>query len=73
MAAFTPAMTLALHELRLRTGEGCIDRYGRIVAAGEALPFDGATWLRLMTLGMVEPAGPLRIKLTAAGAAHDLN
>lgn len=61
----TPTMRKSLAELAARGSEGAIDRHGVVVAAGERLRFDSITWLRLVTLGLVEPAGPLR--LTAAG------
>ncbi|MCJ2134222.1 hypothetical protein MKK69_09170 [Methylobacterium sp. J-026] len=57
----------ALSALRAAGGEGAIDRHGGVVAAGERLPFLADTWLRLVTLGLVAGAGPLRIRLTAAG------
>jgi len=63
----TPTMRKALSALAERAGEGAIDRRGVVVAAGERLRFDSITWLRLVTLGLVEPAGPLRLRLTAAG------
>lgn len=71
MAGITPAMANAIRTLRDHTGEGAIDKYGRVVAAGEILQVDAATWLRLMTLGLLEPAGELRVRLTEAGFAHD--
>jgi len=57
----------ALVALHAAGGEGAIDRHGGIVAAGERLPFLADTWLRLVTLGLVTAAGPLRIRITAAG------
>lgn len=65
----TPTMRKALSALVEHSGEGAIDRHGVVVAAGERLRFDSITWLRMATLGLVEPAGPLRLRLTAAGRA----
>lgn len=43
------AMRHAEEWLRERGGTGIIDRYGRVVASGEAAgQFDAATWLRLV-------------------------
>jgi hypothetical protein len=61
------AQKTALRELSAAGGEGCIDKFGAVVAAGERLKFDPATWLRLFTLGHIEAAGPLRIRITASG------
>lgn len=66
--ALTDSQRDALVALLAAGGEGAIDRHdGDILAAGERLPFLADTWLRLVTLGLVAGAGPLRIRLTAAG------
>ena len=65
--ALTDSQRDALSALHAAGREGAIDRHGGVVAAGERLPFLADTWLRLMTLGLVAGAGPLRIRLTAAG------
>lgn len=57
----------ALVALHAAGGEGAIDRHGGVLAAGERLPFLADTWLRLVTMGLVTGAGPLRIRLTAEG------
>lgn len=45
----TATMRKAEKWLRERGGHGLIDRYGRVVAAGEvAKEFDASTWLRLV-------------------------
>jgi hypothetical protein len=63
----TPAQARALRTLADGNGEGCIVKHGAILAAGEMLPFLPVTFLRLITMGLVEGAGRNRIKLTAAG------
>ena len=46
------AQRRALVWLHDRGSEGVIDRYGRVVAAGEvAKHIDASTWLRLVSLG----------------------
>ncbi|KQO89450.1 hypothetical protein [Methylorubrum sp. SL192] len=65
--ALTDSQLDALRSLKAAGGEGAIDRHGGVLAAGERLPFLADTWLRLVTLGLVAGAGPLRIRLTAAG------
>lgn len=67
MTAATRAQVRALRHLMENSGEGAIDKTGFIVAAGERLKFMPETWLRLMTLRLVEPAGDLRIRVTDAG------
>ena len=65
----TEAQRRALRTLDHLNGEGSIDRYGRVVSAGERITADPATFLRLITLGMVKPDGPHRIAITDAGRA----
>lgn len=57
----------ALKALHDRGGEGVLDKAGWLVARGERIRFDTITWLRLVTLGMIEPAGPLRLRITTEG------
>lgn len=64
------AMQKALRFMAQGGGEGIIDQRGWVVCAGERGPFDAATWLRLVTEGMVEPAGRMRLRLSAAGKAE---
>lgn len=70
----------ALKGLADRTGSGAITKTGTVLAAGEIIgtyygdqlveAIGSATWARLMTLGMVEPAGPNRIRITDLGRAQ---
>lgn len=62
----TDAMQRAMKWLREHGGEGAIDKRGSIIAAGERSAFDSVTWLRLMSLGELEPAGPLRLRIPPA-------
>lgn len=57
----------AVKRLAEAGGEGVIDRYGRMIGAGEVLKNDASTWLRLVTYGVVAPAAPNRIALTELG------
>lgn len=65
----TPAQKDALLDLRRNGGEGVISKTGSLVVGGVRLPYLADTWLRLMTLGLVEPRGPMRLGLTNAGAS----
>lgn len=75
MSGLSKTQRLALSKLAEAGGEGVIDKIGRVVAAGEVLasqgiqpqPFASITWLRLVTTGHVESAGPGRLRLTDAG------
>lgn len=48
-------------------GSGVIDRFGFMVAGGERLSFDPATWLRLIIAGLVEVAPEAHLALSADG------
>lgn len=57
-------------------GEGAIVKSGAVLASGVILgerygcdAFSSVTWLRAATRGLVEPAGPLRLRITTAGRA----
>lgn len=63
----TPAMRQAVKRLANHGGDGVIDRYGRVIAAGEVLGKDAATWLRLMTFQVVLSGGPHRLVLSKIG------
>lgn len=63
------AQTRALRWLDNQGGEGVVDQYGRVLAAGELNGTDASTWLRLFTMSMVEPAGKHRLRITTAGRA----
>jgi hypothetical protein len=66
-AQLTRSMQSALRALAKHGGEGAIGFGGQIIAAGVPLRFPPETWLRLMTLELIEPAGPLRIRITSGG------
>ena len=63
-ATVSKAMKSALRAL-FQAGDGSIQAKG-ILAAGEMLPFDGKTWLRLQAAGLVEVGGT-RIRPTDKG------
>jgi hypothetical protein len=44
----------ALTWLREHSGDGCLDRHGVVLAAGELAPFMRSTWNALRDLGLVE-------------------
>lgn len=48
---FTSSCKRALAWINDREGHGVIDRYGKLMAKGEAAHFAPATWLRLVILG----------------------
>lgn len=60
----TPTQQEALDWLRQHQGSGAIDKFGRVIAAGERSKFEPITWLRLMTDNFIEPDGYLRIRVT---------
>lgn len=56
----TANQAAALKWLREHTGDGCFDRNGALLAAGESAPFMRSTWNALRDAGKVEiykPAG----------------
>ena len=56
MTQVTDAMHRATRWLADRTHEGILDRYGRMVSAGEvASHIAPQTWLRVIGAGLVEP------------------
>lgn len=77
MATLNPDHRRALKALLHHGGEGAIDRNGCLLAGGVTLgqyhgehlvsAFHSATWLRLVSLGMVERASDMRLRLTGAG------
>lgn len=54
---------LAIHE----AGSTVLASHGRLLAAGEFLPFEPITVLRLVGLGMIEFCEPARLRLTLQG------
>ena len=65
----TPTIRKALVALHNSGGSGALDKQGHVLAAGEILgpPFSAQTWLKAMTIGLIETAGPGRVKLTEEG------
>lgn len=56
----TPSQRDALDWLKKHNGDGCFDKNGVVLAAGESAPFMRSTWNGLRDLGLVEfynPAG----------------
>jgi hypothetical protein len=56
----TKTQIAALKWLRDRNGDGCLDKFGVVLAAGEGAPFMRSTWNVLRDAGLVEfynPAG----------------
>jgi hypothetical protein len=68
----SPAQRKALRFLNDRNGEGVIDRYGRLMCAGEVGKFMPDTWLRLMTAGLVKAAGRNRLRITPKGKSESI-
>jgi hypothetical protein len=70
----TDAQRNALKWLAEHTGDGCFDRHGVLLAAGETAPVRRSTWNILRGLGLVDiykPAGRGRgrVRLTEHGRA----
>jgi len=63
----TDPMRGAAKWLAEHNGDGHVERWGTIVAAGERAPIMVATWKRLQQLGFVEYYGRKRIRLTDSG------
>lgn len=62
-----PNLVAALRALDRVGAPAYIEFAGRILVAGEYLPFGAVTYLRLLTRGLVEGAGPDRIQISLAG------
>lgn len=75
--ALTVTQAKALRFIAERNGEGAVNKNGSLTCAGELAcadpnnpkhsQFSSATWLRLVTFGLLESAGPLRLRVTDAG------
>ncbi|WP_342711528.1 hypothetical protein AAFG13_06710 [Bradyrhizobium sp. B124] len=70
----THAQREALRWLSEHNGDGCFDRNGVLLAAGELAPFMRSTWNALAAVGLVEfynPAGKGRgrVRLTKGPGA----
>ena len=57
MQRLSKAQERALTWLTERGGSGTLDRYGRVLAAGETCSFHPTTWLRLVAVGRIEGWG----------------
>jgi hypothetical protein len=59
----------ALRWLGEHNGDGLVERWGTVVAAGERAPHTRQTWRTLHVAGLVEIYGPRsrRVRLTDAG------
>jgi hypothetical protein len=55
----TKAQQAALNWLTARGGDGCFDRNGVALAAGELAPFTRSTWNALRDAGRVEFYNPV--------------
>ena len=66
----TLTMQKARKWLEERGGSGVIDRYGRLLAAGELAPFADTTWLRLVAAGrLIGSDGHISLPPTDGGAS----
>lgn len=67
----TDAQKAALSWFAKHNGDGCFDRNGVLLAAGESAPHERKTWNHLRDLGLVElydlHTKRKRLRLTAAG------
>lgn len=63
----TKAQKEALKWLTEHNGDGCFDRYGTLIAAGEKAPVMRSTWNALRDAGLVEFYGHnnKRLRVTA--------
>jgi hypothetical protein len=59
----TDAQVMAIKSLSEAGGSGSIQAKGVILAAGQMLNVMPETWLRLMTVGLIEGDGPGRIRV----------
>jgi hypothetical protein len=63
----TDAMRRALEWLAAHNGEGCFDKRGCLLAAGERAPIARGTIAKLSLAGFLQAAGINRVRLTVAG------
>jgi hypothetical protein len=67
----TKAQQAALQWLNRHNGDGCFDRNGVLLAAGESAPHERKTWNVLRDLGLVEiydlHTKRKRLRITPAG------
>jgi len=74
MAMLTKSQRKALKWLTEHNGDGCFDRNGVLIAAGEPAPFMRSTWNVLEKFDLVEFYNPVgksygRLRLTQTEAA----
>lgn len=65
----TQAQQEAIKWLRGHNGDGCFDKHGVLVAAGECAPFMRSTWNALRELGIVQFYGPKRRRVRLSESA----
>jgi hypothetical protein len=65
----TDAQVMAIKSLSEAGGSGSIQAKGVILAAGQMLNVMPETWLRLMTVGLIEGDGPGRIRVVRGAHA----
>ena len=70
MSALTPSQNSAMRWLYNAGGDGSIQRGGVILCGGMRGRFLPETWLRLVTMGMIEPSGHYRIRVSEQGKAY---
>lgn len=70
MTKITDSQHKALRWLYNAGDDGLITRGGVILCKGQRGRFLPETWLRLMTLGMIDAGGPLRIKISGDGKSY---
>lgn len=68
----TKSQVNALTWLRQHNGEGCFDKHGVLLAAGETAPFRRVTWNTLRAAGFIEYYGKRRVRMIDnRGNIHD--
>lgn len=70
----TPEQAFALKWLFQRGGSGIVDRYGRLIAAGEVFPKGpSAVWMRLLAVGyLMGSDGRIGLTWAASERAEEL-
>lgn len=66
MKKITPSMQKALVAVHAGGCHGILDRYGKLIVAGERLSFETQTYLRLVSYGLLVGSSG-RLSLTSAG------
>lgn len=70
MSDLTTSQQSAMRWFYNAGASGSIQKGGVILCAGQRGRFLPETWLRLVTLGMIEGEAPLRIKISDAGRSY---